>query len=116
MAKLLSKISLSPEGVPIEDSNHPKLIEFLLSRGIIVKDNSVENTSSNKISLGLAAVQGGADLLEICKLLSWKDFEIFSSEILKFHDYSVYPNFRIKNPTRQIDIIGVRSKTAIIIG
>ena len=115
MAKLLSKISLSPEGVPIEDSNHPKLIEFLLSRGIIVKDNSVENTSSNKISLGLAAVQGGADLLEICKLLSWKDFEIFSSEILKFHDYSVYPNFRIKNPTRQIDIIGVRSKTAIII-
>ena len=48
-------------------------------------------------------------------MLSWKDFEIFSSEILRFHDYSVYPNFRIKNPTRQIDIIGVRSKTAIII-
>ncbi|HKR73319.1 MAG TPA: NERD domain-containing protein [Candidatus Nitrosocosmicus sp.] len=115
LVKLLSKISLSPEGVQIKDSNHPKLIEFFLSKGIIVKKNIIENTSSNKISLGLAAIQGGADVLEVCRLLSWKDFERFSSEILRFHDYSVYLNFRIKNPTRQIDIIGVRSKSAIIV-
>jgi hypothetical protein len=115
LVKLLSKISSSHEGVAIEFNNDPKMLEFLLSRGIIVKNNFVENNSSNKISLGIAAVGIGADVLEVCRLISWKDFEIFSSEILRFHNYFVYVNYRIKNPTRQIDIIGVRSKNALII-
>lgn len=115
MVKLLSKISTSPADGSIDVGNDPKMHEFFLSRGITVKNNQVEKNSSNKISLGVAAVGCGADVLEVCRLLSWKDFEIFSSEILKFHNYFVYVNYRIKNPRRQVDIIGVRSKIALIV-
>lgn len=115
MVKLLSRISLSSGGIAPEESMCPQILAFFLSKGITVKENLIENTSSNKISLGLAAVQCGADVLEVCKLLSWRDFEIFSSKILKFHDYIVYVNYRIKKPTRQIDILGVRSKIAMIV-
>lgn len=115
LVKLLSRISLSSGGITIEESTSPQTLSFFLSKGITLKENLIENTSSNKITLGLAAVQCGADVLEVCKLLNWRDFEIFSSKILKFHDYGVYVNYRIKNPTRQIDILGVRSKTAMIV-
>ena len=65
--------------------------------------------------MAIAAISCGADVFEICKLLSWKDFEILSSEILRFHDYTVYNNYRIRNPTRQIDIVAVKSSIALVV-
>ncbi len=91
------------------------VLEFILSKGITVNNKMIQNISFNKISLGIAAIECGADVLEVCKLIDWKDFEIFSSEVLKFHDYLVYVNYRVKNPTRQIDIIGIRSKIGLIV-
>ena len=115
MVKLLSKLNSSPAGIKINNTIHPEIQKFLLPRGIIIKNNIVENTSSNKISLGIAAVSCGASVLEICKLLSWKDFEILSSEILRSHVYTVYINYRIRNPSRQIDIVAVKSKIALVV-
>jgi hypothetical protein len=115
LVKLLGKLYSSPAGVEINNSIYPEIQNFFLSRGIIVKNNIVENTSSNKISLGIAAVSFGADVFEICKLLRWKDFEILSSEILRFHDYTIHINYRMRNPTRQIDIVAVKSKIALVV-
>lgn len=112
---ILRELSSSPAGVEINKDTDPEIHNLFLSKGVIVKNNFVENTSSNKISLGIAALSCGADVFEICKILSWKDFEILSSEILKFHDYVVYFNYRIRNPTRQIDIIAIKSKIALVI-
>ena len=115
MVKLLGKLNSSPAGVEVNNNIYPEIQKFFLSKGIIIKNNIVENTSSNKISLGIAAVSCGASVLEICKLLSWKDFEMFSSEILRFHDYTIYINYRMRNPARQIDIVAVKSKIALVV-
>lgn len=112
---ILRELSSSPAGVEINKDTDPDIYNLFLSKGIIVKNNFVANTSSNKISLGIAALSCGADVFEICRILSWKDFEILSSEILKFHDYAVYFNYRIRKPTRQIDIVAVKSKLALVI-
>lgn len=53
--------------------------------------------------------------MTVCKLIDWRDFELFASEIMKFHNYAVYKNFRIKNPTRQIDVVGIRLQNALVV-
>ena len=34
---------------------------------------------------------------------------------MKFHNYVVYKNYRIKNPTRQIDVVGIRLQNALVV-
>lgn len=63
----------------------------------------------------MAAVENGADLMNVCNLINWKDFELFSSEIMQFHQYVIYNNYRLKNPTREIDIVGIKSGKALLI-
>ena len=53
--------------------------------------------------------------MTVCKLIDWRDFELFASEIMKFHHYVVYKNYRIKNPTRQIDVVGIRLQNALVV-
>lgn len=115
MLKILNNLSTTSIGFEMNDILSPDVLEFILSKGISVNNKKIQNISFNKIYLGIAAVECGADVFEVCKLLDWKDFEIFSSEVLKYHDYLVHVNYRIKNPTRQIDIIGIRSKVGLIV-
>lgn len=90
-------------------------LDFLYTRGVAIKDKQIDASSYNKIIIALAAVECGLDILTVCKLINWKDFELFASEVMKFHNYVVYKNYRIKNPTRQIDVIGVRLQNALVI-
>jgi len=90
-------------------------LDFLYTRGVAIRDKQIDASSYNKIMIALAAVECGIDILTVCKLINWKDFELFASEVMKFHNYMVYQNYRIKNPTRQIDVIGVRLQNALVI-
>lgn len=90
-------------------------LDFLYTRGVAIRDKQIDASSYNKIMIALAAVECGIDILTVCKLINWKDFELFASEVMKFHNYMVYKNYRIKNPTRQIDVIGVRLQNALVI-
>lgn len=90
-------------------------LDYLYTRGVAIRDKQIDASSYNKIIIALAAVECGIDILTVCKLINWKDFELFASEVMKFHNYVVYKNYRIKNPTRQIDVIGVRLQNALVI-
>lgn len=90
-------------------------LDYLATRGVAIRDKQIDASSYNKIIIALAAVEYGIDILTVCKLIDWKDFELFTSEVMKFHNYMVYKNYRIKNPTRQIDVIGVRLQNALVI-
>ena len=90
-------------------------LDFLSTRGVAIRDKQIDASSYNKIIIALAAVECGADILTICKLIDWRDFELFASEVMKFHNYVVYKNYRIKNPTRQIDVIGIRLQNALVV-
>ena len=57
----------------------------------------------------------GGDILTVCKLIDWRDFELFASEVMKFHNYVVYKNYRMKKSTRQIDVVGIRLQNALVV-
>jgi hypothetical protein len=116
LINLLKEFNSNIDKIAIRNS-FPNLdfLDFLHARGVVLKDKQLDASSYNKIIIALAAVECGADILTVCNLIDWKDFELFVSEIMKFHNYVVYKNYRIRNPTRQIDIVGVRSQNALVI-
>ena len=109
LIKLLKEFNSNIDKIRIKNSfSSLDFLEFLSTRGVAIKDKEINASSYNKIIIALAAVECGADILTVCKLIDWRDFELFASEIMKFHNYVVYKNYRIKNPTRQIDVVGIR--------
>jgi len=92
-----------------------ELIFFLDKHGVRIRKNKIENSAYNKLSIALIAINKGINVVDISSKLNWHDFELFSSELLKYHGYTVYTNFRLKNPKREIDIIGIKSQKAILI-
>jgi len=92
-----------------------ELIFFLDKHGVRIRKNKIENSAYNKLSIALIAINKGVNVIDISSKLNWHDFELFSSELLKYHGYTVYTNFRLKNPKREIDIIGIKSQKALLI-
>jgi hypothetical protein len=92
-----------------------ELLFFLSQYGIKIKDNKIDISIHNKLTIALIAVYNGVDLVSICGKINWHDFELFSSEIMKAHGYDVYTNFRLNNPRREIDIVGIKSQKALLI-
>jgi len=92
-----------------------ELMFFLDKHGVRIRKNKIENSAYNKLSIALIAINKGINVVDISSKLNWHDFELFTSELLKYHGYTVYTNFRLKNPKREIDIIGIKSQKAILI-
>jgi hypothetical protein len=99
----------------VNDDIFNELLLFLSHHDIRIKGNKIDITSFNKLSIALLAIRNGADMVKICGKINWHDFELFSSEIMKHHGYHVYTNFRLKNPKREIDVMGIKSQKALLI-
>ncbi len=100
----------------IDNEKLETLLRFLSENGLSIKKNGqIETTVCNKIFISLLAIKSGADITEVCSKINWHDFEFFAAEILRHHGYAIYTNFRMKKPTREIDVVGIRSKTAMLI-
>ena len=99
----------------VNDDVFNELLFFLSQYNIRIKGNKVDVSSFNKLSIALLAIRNGADVVKICGKINWHDFELFSSEIMKYHGYRVYINFRLKNPRREIDVIGIKSNKALLV-
>ena len=116
LIKILNEFNSNTTKIRIKNSLLTlDFLDFLSERGVATKDKQVNASYYNKIIIALAAVECGADILAVCRLIDWRDFELFTSEIMKFHDYAVYKNYRIKNPTRQIDVVGMRGQNALVL-
>jgi hypothetical protein len=99
----------------VNDDIFNELLFFLSKYGIKSKKNQIENSVYNKLTIALIAIHNGVDVVDICSKINWHDFELFSSEILKCHGYNVFTNFRLKNPRREIDVIGIKSQNALLV-
>lgn len=116
LVKILNEFDTNTTKIRIKNSfSDLVFLDFLSAKGVAIKDKQINASSYNKIIIALAAVECGADIMTVCKLIDWRDFELFTSEIMKFHDYVVCKNYRIKNPTRQIDVVGRRGKNALVL-
>ena len=113
---ILDKFDTSDESFGIINQDIlNELMFFLDKHGVRIRKNKIENSAYNKLSIALIAINKGINVVDISSKLNWHDFELFSSELLKYHGYTVYTNFRLKNPKREIDIIGIKSQKAILI-
>ena len=116
MINILDKFDNNIENFGITNQDIlDELIFFLSKHGVKIRKNIIENSIYNKLTIALIAIDKGINVVDISGKLDWHDFELFSSELLKYHGYTVYTNFRIKNPKREIDIIGLRSQKALLI-
>ncbi len=69
----------------------------------------------NKLKTALFAIKHGMPIEEISINIDWKDFEGLVAEILESKNFKVMRNFRMKKPTMEIDVVGVRLGTALLI-
>ena len=116
LINILDNFDTSDESFGIINQDILKeLIFFLDKHGVRIRKNKIENSAYNKLSIALIAINKGINVVDISSKLNWHDFELFSSELLKYHGYTVYTNFRLKNPKREIDIIGIKSQKALLI-
>jgi len=69
----------------------------------------------NKLKTALSAIKSGAPIEEASRDVDWKDFEGLVAEILESKNFEVVRNFRMKKPTMEIDVVGIRLGTAVLI-
>ena len=69
----------------------------------------------NKLKNVISDIESGIPIEEASRDVDWKDFEGLVAEILESKNFEVIRNFRMKKPTMEIDVVGIRFGTAILI-
>ena len=97
-----------------------QLLKFLFQHkiGSLLEKNGKKTllfSDIDRIKASLLSLQLGCDIHECSKLLSWKDFEYFTSELLNLFEYSTRVNIVLSKPRAQLDVIGIKNNFAITI-
>ena len=69
----------------------------------------------DKLKLAILAIKSGTAIEDDSHNIDWKDFEGLVAEILESKNFKVVRNFRLRQPTMEIDVIGTRLGTAVLI-
>ena len=69
----------------------------------------------NKLKSALSDIKSGVPIEEASRDGDWKDFEGLVAEVLESKNFEVVRNFRMKKPTMEIDVVGIRLDTAVLI-
>jgi Mg2+/citrate symporter len=97
-----------------------QLLGFLFQHkiGLLLEKNGKKTLSFSdvdRIKISLLSLELGCDIQECSKLLSWKDFEYFTSELLNLFEYNTKVNIVLSKPRVQLDVIGIKNNFAITI-
>ncbi|TFG31690.1 hypothetical protein EU527_11895 [Candidatus Thorarchaeota archaeon] len=95
-----------------------------LDRNFVLSLGSFKNTDGTyrlergkRIDLAMMAVEQGADIAEVVKLMTWKDFERLVAGILVENDFLCTESFRRRGTSivkgMEIDVIGIRGRLGI---
>ena len=69
----------------------------------------------NKLKTVLSDIKSGVPIEDASRDIDWKDFEGLVAEVLESKNFEVARNFRMKKPTMEIDVVGIRLDTAVLI-
>lgn len=93
-----------------------KILDNFMQNGIgRFEDNSIHFNENDKLKTCLLAIQMGAPVDEISRMLDWKDFESLAAEILDSSGFETTKNLVLKKPRMQIDVVGVKSGVAVLV-
>ncbi|MEM4718374.1 MAG: hypothetical protein QXE81_06450 [Desulfurococcaceae archaeon] len=91
----------------------PEIISTIITNNTdSLKLDSEEIIVANPIQLALKLANYGVELRKISRLLNWKDFEMFTSQILYGFGYEVLKSVKMTTPIKfEVDLIGVEEVT-----
>ena len=94
-------------------------IQYILANGIGRESRDTYMFSdSDRIKLAIHGLKNGVDIESVSKILNWRDFEAFASEILGLSGYDTERNVRFNKPHRvEIDVVATykSAKRAVLI-
>lgn len=93
-----------------------ELRDYLINSGIgQLSDGTILFSSKDKLETILLAINRGCDPEWLSKKIQWKDFELFTSQLVESAGYSFERNVVFASPRIQIDVIGFYHKIALLI-
>lgn len=93
-----------------------EILDNFMQNGIgRYEDGQVYFEETDKLKTGILAINMGAAIDEVSRLLEWQDFEALAAEILEKRDFESTRNIILTKPRMQIDVIGIKSGVAILI-
>ncbi len=93
-----------------------EILDNFMQNGIGIHENyTVYFEENDRLKTCILAISMGAPIDEVSRLLEWKDFESLTAEILERRDFYTMRNVTLTKPRMQIDVIGIKSGTAILI-
>jgi hypothetical protein len=93
-----------------------EVVDYLINQGIgQLSDGSVVFSFKDKLETILLAMNKGCDPERLSKKIQWKDFELFTSQLIESAGYSFERNVVLTKPRIQIDVIGFYRKIALLI-
>lgn len=82
-----------------------KLVDLTLIR---LKGETLEASPRHRVRIAVKAIEAGADVESVCRLLKWREFESIATEVFQAYNYEVKKNVRFKEENRkrwEIDLV-----------
>ena len=92
------------------------VLDYLVTNGIGTHSRSrITFCESDRIKTAILALKLGCDIESVSRMITWKDFELLTSEVFYALGFNVWKDVRFTNPRTQIDVIGVNTNIAIAV-
>jgi len=101
----------------LDEISAKELLYTLVQNGIGTwNDDLVDfDIPNDRLQTALFAIKLGADVESVSEYLTWQDFESITGLILEKKDFDVTKNLILTKPRMEIDVVGTKMDTALLI-
>jgi hypothetical protein len=101
----------------LDEISAKELLYALVQNGIGTwNDDLVDfDISNDRLQTALFAINLGATIEDVSEYLTWRDFESLTGLILEEKDFDITKNLILTKPRMEIDVIGKKMNTALLI-
>ena len=114
-----------PGGLSVKDFSMATQTSEILAREILenfmqngigkYEEGQINFEKTDKLKTALLAINMGAAIDEVSRVLGWQDFELLAAEVLEKRDFETTRNFILTKPRMQIDVVGIKAGIALLI-
>ena len=101
----------------LDEISAKELLHTLVQNGIGTwNDDLVDfDIPNDRLQTALFAINLGATIEDVSEYLTWRDFESLTGLILEEKDFDVTKNLIMTKPRMEIDVVGKKMNTALLI-
>jgi len=105
----------------IDDLDHlNSTIDTLVTNGIItMHSNQINLMPQSRLKLTFLLIKEGFEIEHVAKYLDWGEFEAFTKDILRLHEFQVHSRVRFKSNAKkkryECDLVAIRNSIVLCI-